>query len=211
MVKVLLDTDAKLALYELLFWRCGLSAVSGVTRRLGQEGKRSWKRSIADCRGVASNTQKNPEKWRWIRMWMAILKPWITNKYSEKRKKILKTKRILKLKHKSSGGPSCTFIVAGRRGQFAPPAAAGRPKHRNNFHWLFAGVEKILEIPSFDKKFSSVPSKIFLFLSLLHSIGIQLIPVEFWLPPHQWCQAAGALLLHLHQCMKWMIGRCLQI
>ena len=59
-----------------------------------------------------------------------------------KAQKILKTKRILKLKHKSSGGPSCTFIVAGRRGQFAPPAAAGRPKHRNNFHWLFAGSGK---------------------------------------------------------------------
>jgi len=44
-------------------------------------------------------------------------------------------------------------------------------------------VKKKLEIPSFDKKFSGVPSKIF--LSLLHSIGIQLIPVEFWLRPQQ--------------------------
>jgi len=44
--------------------------------------------------------------------------------------------------------------------------------------------------------------------SLLHSIGIQLIPIEFWLRPHQWCQAAGAPLHHLHQ---WMMGRCLQI
>jgi len=39
-------------------------------------------------------------------------------------------------------------------------------------------VEKILEIPSFDKKFSGVPSKK-IFISLLHSVGIQLIPVEF--------------------------------
>jgi len=59
------------------------------------------------------------------------------------------------------------------------------------------GVEKILEIPFFDRKFPGVASKIF--LSLLHSIGIQLIPVEFWLRQQQWCQAAGAPLRHLHQ------------
>jgi len=46
-------------------------------------------------------------------------------------------------------------------------------------------VGKILEIPSFGKTFSGVPSKIF--LSLLKSIGLQLLPVEFWLRPHQWC------------------------
>jgi len=49
-------------------------------------------------------------------------------------KKLLKTKRILKLKYKLSEGPSFTFTVGGRRGQFAPPAAAGRTKHRKNFH-----------------------------------------------------------------------------
>jgi len=76
-----------------------------------------------------------------------------------KTQKILKTKRILKLKYKASGSPSFTFTVACKRGQFAPPAAAGRPKHRKNFHWLFARSGKILEIPSFDKKFSGVPSK----------------------------------------------------
>jgi len=62
---------------------------------------------------------------------------------------------------------------------------------------LTQAVEKILQISSLDKKFSGVPSKIF--FSLLHSIGIQLLPVEFWLRPHQWCQASGALLHHLHQ------------
>jgi len=51
-----------------------------------------------------------------------------------KRKKILKTKRTLKLKYKAIGGPSFTVAVAGRRGQFVPPEAAGRPKHRKNFH-----------------------------------------------------------------------------
>jgi len=51
-----------------------------------------------------------------------------------KTNKILKTKRILKLKDKQSGGPSCTFTVAGRRGEIAPPAAAGSPKHHKNFH-----------------------------------------------------------------------------
>ena len=56
-------------------------------------------------------------------------------------------------------------------------------------HWacvsapaLTRAVEKNLEIRSFDKKFSGVPSKIF--FSLLHSVGIQSIPVEFWLRPH---------------------------
>jgi len=81
------DTDAKLVFYHLLFWQCRMSAVSGVTRCLGQELKCIWKRSTVHCRGVASNTQKNPEKWRWIRMWVAILKPNITNKYSENAKK----------------------------------------------------------------------------------------------------------------------------
>jgi len=78
-----------------------------------------------------------------------------------KRKKILKSKRILKPEYKPSGGPSFTFTIAGRRGQFAAGRpAAGRPKHRKNFHRLYLrGVEKILEIPSFDKKFSGVPSK----------------------------------------------------
>jgi len=54
--------------------------------------------------------------------------------FRNKQKKLLKTKRILKLKYKPGGGPSFTFTVAGRRGQFAPPAAAGRPKDRRNFH-----------------------------------------------------------------------------
>jgi len=58
--------------------------------------------------------------------------------FQKTQKKLLKTKRILKLKYKPSGGPSFTVTVAGRRGQFAPPAAAGRPKHRKNFHRLFA-------------------------------------------------------------------------
>jgi len=62
---------------------------------------------------------------------------------------------------------------------------------------LTRAVEKFLEILSFDKQFSGVPSKnIF---SLLHSIGIQLTPVESWLRPHQWCQAAGAPLRHFNQ------------
>jgi len=111
-------------------------------------------------------------------MWMAILNPEITNKYSEKCKKILKTNRILKLKYKPSGGQSFTFTIAGRRGQFAPPAA-GKPKHRKNFYWLFARSGKNFGDTCHQK----------LFLSLLHSIGIQLIPVEFWLRPHQWCQS----------------------
>jgi len=55
-----------------------------------------------------------------------------------KSQKNTENQRILKLKYKPSGGPSFTFTVAYSRGRFAPPAAAGRPKHRKNFHWLFA-------------------------------------------------------------------------
>jgi len=50
----------KLVLCEL-FLKRELSAVSGVTRSLSQEGKRSWKGSTGHCRGVTSNTQK--KKW----------------------------------------------------------------------------------------------------------------------------------------------------
>jgi len=94
------------------FWKRGLSAVRGVTRCLSQEGKCSWKGFTGQCRGVTSNTQKKTEKWGWI--WMAILKPQITEKYSTPKyaKKLLKAKRILKPKYKPSGGPSFTFTVA---------------------------------------------------------------------------------------------------
>jgi len=59
MVKVFIrHTGAKLVLYEVLFWKCGLSAVSGVSRGLNQEGRRSWKGSTGHCRGSLANTQK---------------------------------------------------------------------------------------------------------------------------------------------------------
>jgi len=103
-------------------------------------------------------------------------KPKITNKYSEKRKKILKTKRILKPKYKPSGGSIFTFTVAGRGGQFGPPAAAGRPKRRKNFHRLYLrGVEKFWRYFPLTRSSQVCHQKIF--LSLLHSIGIQLIQV----------------------------------
>ena len=69
---------------------------------------------------------------------MAKLKPEITEKFSKKSKKLLKTKRILKPMYKLNGGPSFTFTVACKRRQFPPPAAADRPKHSENFHWKFA-------------------------------------------------------------------------
>ena len=53
--------------------------------------------------------------------------------FRKMQKKILKTKRILKLKYKLRMGQSSTFAVACRRGQFSPPATAGRPKHSQNF------------------------------------------------------------------------------
>jgi len=80
--------DAKLVVYELLFWKRGLSAVSDVTIGLSQEGKRSWKGSIGHCREFTSqHSEKKLEKWWWIRMWMAILKHEITEKFSKKPKK----------------------------------------------------------------------------------------------------------------------------
>ena len=88
--------------------------------------------------------------------------------------------------------------LACRRGQFATLVAAVRPRHMSVSSNNLRGVEKILEIPSFDKKISGVQLKIFVSL-LLHSAGIQLLPVDFWLHPHQWCQAAGAPLRHFRQ------------
>jgi len=61
MIKVFIrHTDAKLVLYEVLFWKRGLSAVSDVTIGLSQEGTRSWKGSIGHCRGATSqHSEKN--------------------------------------------------------------------------------------------------------------------------------------------------------
>jgi len=76
-----------------------------------------------------------------------------------------------------SGGPSFTFTVAGRRRQFAPPAAPDPNTVRISTD-NFREVEKNLEMPSFDKKFSGVSSKNISFTAtVLHSIGIQLIAV----------------------------------
>ena len=80
-------------------------------------------------------------------------------KILEKRKKTTENQSNTEPNCKLSEGPSFTFTVACRREQFTPPAAAGGPKHIENYHWQFAGSEKILEIPSFDKTFSGVPSK----------------------------------------------------
>jgi len=71
--------------------------------------------------------------------------------------KILKTKRILKLKHKQNWSPSFAFTVACKRRQFTPLAAVD--PNSKDFHWQTARGGKILEIPSFDKKFSGLPSK----------------------------------------------------
>ena len=105
---------------------------------------------------------------------------------------LLQTKQMLKLKYKLSGGPSSTSVTC-KRGQFAPPAAAGRVD-QDTVRISFARNGKKLARPSVDKQFSGVPTKIF--LSLLHSVGIQLIPVEFCLRPHWLYKVAGAPLCH---------------
>jgi len=136
-----------------------------------------------------------------------------------------------------SWAPNFIFTVPCSRDN-SPLAAADRPGHSENFWWPFASiealhvkiigqrklpmvfhqracvspaaltqaVEKFWRYLPLTRRFLVCHQKIF--FSLLHSIGIQLIPVEFWLRPHQWCQAAEAPLHHLHQ---WMMGRCLQI
>jgi len=79
--------------------------------------------------------------------------------YSETRKKLLKTKQILKLKYKPSGGPSFTFTVAGRRVKSPlQQQQVDTNTVRISTDYL-RGVEKNLEIASFDKNFSGVPSK----------------------------------------------------
>jgi len=61
-----------------------IAIISGVTRALSQGGKLSWKG--ATVQGPLSNTRKKTWEMTWIRMWIAMIKPWITGK-SKKRKK----------------------------------------------------------------------------------------------------------------------------
>jgi len=58
-------------------------------------------------------------------MWMGVVKPKITGKYSEKTLKynnILKNKIILKPKYKPSGGSFIQFARQGGGSPFCPPA-----------------------------------------------------------------------------------------
>jgi len=51
-------------------------AIFSVTRRLSQGGKRCWKGPTGHCTGPTSQqSEKELEKWWWIRLWMAMLKP----------------------------------------------------------------------------------------------------------------------------------------
>ena len=59
------------------------------------------------------------------------------------------------------------------------------------------GVEKIWRYLPLTRSYQVCHQKIF--LSLLLSIGIQLIAVEVWLRPHHWCKTARAPLRHFHQ------------
>jgi len=73
-------------------------------------------------------------------------------------KKLLKIKRLLKRKYKLGGGPSFTFTAAGRRNNSPlQQQQVDANTVRISTDYL-RGVEKILEIPSFDKKLG-VPSK----------------------------------------------------
>jgi len=74
-------------------------------------------------------------------------------------KKLLKTKRILKLKYKPRGGLSFTFTVAGRRVNSPLQKQQVDPNTVIISTDYLREVEKILEIRSFDKKFLDVPSK----------------------------------------------------
>ena len=55
-------------------------------------------------------------------------------KILEKRKKTTENQSNTEPNCKLSEGPSFTFTVACRREQFTPPAAAGGPKHIENYH-----------------------------------------------------------------------------
>ena len=49
---------------------------SCVDRSLNQGGRLSWKKPTGHCGGPTSqHSEKKFKKWRWMRMWMAILKP----------------------------------------------------------------------------------------------------------------------------------------
>ena len=89
-------------------------------------------------------------------------------KYSKKRKnKLLKTKRILTLRYKPNGALSFAFTVACRRKN---SSLQKEPVDPNTLRFAtdnLSGVEKKLEIPSFAKNFSGVPSKIFFHCCIL--------------------------------------------
>ena len=47
-------------------------------------GKISWGVPVSTVRGPQTNTQQNVEKWQWILIWLSVVKPEVTGKYSEK-------------------------------------------------------------------------------------------------------------------------------
>ena len=134
-------------------------------------------------------------------------------------KKLLKTKSILKLMYKLSGGPSFTFTVACsgdnsslRQQQIDPnivrisndnlqvlrrfaSCESDRPNKASNGYSPMEMCKHAGTYTSSGKKFwrylpltrSFLVCHQKIYFSLLHSIGIQLVPVEFCLRPHQWC------------------------
>ena len=90
------------------------SVVSDVTRCLGQEGNVAENVPLPTIGGLLATLRKremtvNPDVDGYTK---ALKHHQILQKTH---KKLLKTKKILKLKYKPSGGPSFTFTVAGRR------------------------------------------------------------------------------------------------
>jgi len=54
---------------------------NGVTRVLSHGGILSWREPTGHRRGPSSqHSEKKTEKWYWIRMWISILKPEMTEK-----------------------------------------------------------------------------------------------------------------------------------
>jgi len=98
---------------------------------------------------------------------------------------------MLKLKYKASGGPSFTLAVVCRRRQFALREQQVDPNAVRISTDDSRRVEKNWRYLPLAKSFPVCHQKIY--LSLLHSTGIQLIPVEFWLRLSMNAENVGSL------------------
>jgi len=184
--------------FWFLFWKHGLSAVSGIEENIAERGPLA---TIGVSLAILIKKLRNDGASRCGWLYQNPKPPKITPKNTTATEIQKNTKKSISFERAQV---LHSVYFAGRDNSPLRQQQVGPNTMRIYTDNL--RVETILDIPSFDKKFQVHHQQIC--LSLLHSIGIQVSPVEFWLHPYQWCQAAKGPPRHLHQ---WMMGHCLQI